>query len=125
MPEISTHRRALPHHGRAEAYISRVLNGGANFTLASMTKLGAALGMELRMHLASRESFTVWRDVFVGQSAVREVRSRMFTAAFDPTRAGPADCGAAGLYGAPVTPAAAAEVAPAEEGGQGAAASAA
>jgi transcriptional regulator with XRE-family HTH domain len=48
--------------GSSQAYVSRVLNGGANFTLATMTKLAMALGMELRMHLAPSGAQTVWRD---------------------------------------------------------------
>jgi len=48
--------------GTSQAYISRVLNGGTNFTLGSMTKLAAGLGMELRTHLAPSGSSTVWRD---------------------------------------------------------------
>jgi len=55
--------------GSSQAYISRVLNGGANFTLATMTKLAMGLGMELKMHLAPSDAYTVWRDVLVGGSA--------------------------------------------------------
>jgi transcriptional regulator with XRE-family HTH domain len=51
--------------GSSQAYISRVLNGGANFTLATMTKLAMGLGMELKMHLAPAAAFTVWRDVLM------------------------------------------------------------
>jgi transcriptional regulator with XRE-family HTH domain len=48
--------------GTSQAYISRVLNGGANFTLGTMTKLAMALGMELKMHLAPARMVTMWRD---------------------------------------------------------------
>jgi transcriptional regulator with XRE-family HTH domain len=48
--------------GSSQAYISRVLNGGANFTLGSMTKLAMALGKELKMHLAPARMVTTWRD---------------------------------------------------------------
>lgn len=48
--------------GASQAYISRVLNGGANFTLGSMTKLAMALGKELKMHLAPARMVTAWRD---------------------------------------------------------------
>jgi transcriptional regulator with XRE-family HTH domain len=54
--------------GSSQAYISRVLNGGANFTLATMTKLAMGLGMELKMHLAPADAFTVWRDVLLGST---------------------------------------------------------
>jgi len=37
--------------GSSQAYISRVLNGGANFTLESMTKMSCALGMEMDIRL--------------------------------------------------------------------------
>jgi len=57
-----THTELARRIGSSQAYVSRVLNGGANFTLASMTKLSAALGMELRVHLAPAGSATAWRD---------------------------------------------------------------
>ena len=49
--------------GSSQAYISRVLNGGANFTLGSMTKLAMGLGVDLRLHLAPARTRTVWRDI--------------------------------------------------------------
>jgi transcriptional regulator with XRE-family HTH domain len=111
--------------GSSQAYVSRVLNGGANFTLASMTKLSSALGMELRMHLAPAQSMTVWRDVFAGERATREVSSTVFTAALEPARASAAGSHAAALYVAPVTQAAEATTTPVSQGGHGAAATAA
>jgi transcriptional regulator with XRE-family HTH domain len=36
---------------RSPAYITKVLRGSANFTLASMTKLALALDMELKLNL--------------------------------------------------------------------------
>jgi len=53
--------------GSSQAYISRMLNGGANFTLATMTKVAMALGMELKVHLAparthERELVEGYRD---------------------------------------------------------------
>ncbi len=48
--------------GASQAYISRVLNGGANFTLGSMTKLAMALGKELKIHLAPVRMVTTWHD---------------------------------------------------------------
>ena len=48
--------------GSSQAYISRVLNGGANFTLGTMTKLAMALDKELKMHLAPVHVVTTWRD---------------------------------------------------------------
>ena len=58
--------------GSSQAYISRVLNGGANFTLGTMTKLAMGLGMDLRMHLAPSTAATVWRDVYTTHSRASE-----------------------------------------------------
>jgi transcriptional regulator with XRE-family HTH domain len=38
--------------GVSPPYISKVLKGNVNFTLATMTKLAYALGAEVRIHLA-------------------------------------------------------------------------
>lgn len=62
--------------GSSQAYISRVLNGGANFTLGSMTKLAMALGLELKMHLAPTGSTTIWRDVHAPESAESDMAGR-------------------------------------------------
>jgi transcriptional regulator with XRE-family HTH domain len=51
--------------GSSQAYISRVLNGGANFTLGTMTKLATGLGMELKMHLAPAGATTVFSDALL------------------------------------------------------------
>lgn len=45
------------------AYVTKILRGNANFTLVSMAKLAAALGAELRVHLAERGARAGWRDV--------------------------------------------------------------
>jgi len=70
--------------GSSQAYVSRVLNGGANFTLATMTKLAMALGMELRMHLAPSGAHTAWRDTAPvqtkGEGRVQGPASRAGTA---------------------------------------------
>ena len=50
-----THTELARRIGKSQAYISRVLNGGANFTLGSMTMLSAALSMELRTELVPQE----------------------------------------------------------------------
>ncbi|MEI6449812.1 MAG: helix-turn-helix transcriptional regulator [Actinomycetes bacterium] len=105
--------------GSSQAYISRVLNGGANFTLGTMTKLAMGLGMELKMHLAPSNAATVWRDVFIMRSraseAGRSVIKREFTDA--PPRA-------LQFAAAPSTPRGSAAIT-SEEGTDGAAASAA
>ena len=102
----------------SQAYVSRVLNGGANFTLATMTKLGAALGMELRMHLAPAGSVTVWRDVVTEDHGTREVSSGVFTAAGDTVATSSPGSRAAEHFVAPLTPAASAQATPAAEGGR-------
>ena len=42
--------------GTSPAYVTKILRGNANFTLASMVKLARALGTELRIELESRET---------------------------------------------------------------------
>jgi transcriptional regulator with XRE-family HTH domain len=49
--------------GTSPAYITKILRGNTNFTLATMSKLAGALGMEVRLHVAGRGSRTVWKDV--------------------------------------------------------------
>lgn len=58
--------------GSSQAYISRVLNGGANFTLGSMTKLARGLGVELKMHLAPPHAVTTWRDYYPARRTIHE-----------------------------------------------------
>lgn len=50
--------------GTTPAYITKILRGSTNFTLATMDKLARALEMEINIHLAPRGSFTVWEDQF-------------------------------------------------------------
>ena len=70
--------------GSSQAYISRVLNGGANFTLGSMTKLAMALGMELKMHLAPTHAATAWRD-FYPAARVTDAGARVIEVSFAET----------------------------------------
>ncbi len=44
--------------GTSPAYVTKILRGNANFTLATMVKLARALGMELRIRLALPEKVT-------------------------------------------------------------------
>ena len=48
--------------GTSQAYITKILRGQANFTLASMAKLAFALGSQVRIHLAPTGSYSVWKD---------------------------------------------------------------
>lgn len=43
-------------------FITKVLRTNANLTIETMTKLGMALGCQLRIHLAERNAVTEWRD---------------------------------------------------------------
>lgn len=52
--------------GSSQAYITKILGGNANFTLASMTKLARALGSEMRVHMAPAASTTRWMDRIEG-----------------------------------------------------------
>jgi predicted XRE-type DNA-binding protein len=49
--------------GASEPYVSKVLRGDTNFTLATMVKLATAVGQDLRVHLASAGSAVQWFDV--------------------------------------------------------------
>lgn len=48
--------------GTSAAYVSRVLNGNVNFTLASMTKIARALGCSVHIHLADERAVVTWTD---------------------------------------------------------------
>lgn len=53
-------------------YITKVLGGNANFTLATMTKLAMAVGGVVHVHIAPRSATTFWMDSLetVGVSGV-------------------------------------------------------
>ena len=46
--------------GTSAAYVSRVLNGNVNFTLASMTKFARALDCSVHIHLADERAVVTW-----------------------------------------------------------------
>lgn len=48
--------------GSSPPYITKVLKGNVNFTLATMTKLAKALGGVVRVHLAPMGTRTEWMD---------------------------------------------------------------
>ena len=54
---------------RSPAYITKVLHGGANFTLRTMTKLAMALGAELHLHIADKGLLVEWVEVTQGVSS--------------------------------------------------------
>ena len=48
--------------GTSPAYVTKILRGNSNFTLASMVRIAMALESELRIHLAPRGAMTRWID---------------------------------------------------------------
>lgn len=44
------------------AYITKVLRGNVNFTLASMTKLALALDSAVHVHLSDKDAIVNWKD---------------------------------------------------------------
>lgn len=55
--------------GTSQAYITKILSGNANFTLATMTKLVRAINSILRVHIAPEGVITHWIDeVFIEQA---------------------------------------------------------
>ena len=45
-------------------YVTKVLGGNANFTLATMTKLAMAVGGVVHVHIAPQKATTFWMDSF-------------------------------------------------------------
>lgn len=54
-------------------YITKVLRGNVNFTLATMTKLSRALGAVVRVHLAPDTMSAHWTDAYVNNVARLDV----------------------------------------------------
>lgn len=48
--------------GTSQAYVTKVLRGNVNFTLASMTKLARALDCVVRVHIAPKHAEVRWLD---------------------------------------------------------------
>lgn len=44
-------------------YISKLLDGAGNFTLATLVKIADAVGCDLKTHLATRDCESIWVDV--------------------------------------------------------------
>lgn len=53
--------------GHSQAYVTKVLRGNVNFTLATMTKLARALDAVVRVHLAPEGVVVEWNDRAVDQ----------------------------------------------------------
>jgi transcriptional regulator with XRE-family HTH domain len=60
--------------GTSPAYVTKVLRGNANFTLASMAKLARVFDHEVRVHLAPRDTITRWKDTPRSVGAVERSR---------------------------------------------------
>jgi transcriptional regulator with XRE-family HTH domain len=48
--------------GSSRAYITRLLGGGANFTLQTMVKLAMALDGAVHIHISDKRAITRWKD---------------------------------------------------------------
>lgn len=48
--------------GTSRAYVTKLLGGNANFTLATMTKVAMALDAVVRVHVADQQTVTRWHD---------------------------------------------------------------
>jgi len=53
--------------GTSRAYITKLLGGNANFTLATMVKLAFALDGAVHIHIADKRAVTRWHDEIRGQ----------------------------------------------------------
>lgn len=56
---------------KSRSYITKVLRGDANFTLATMTNLARALGAEVKMHLAPEGVVVRWQELGILDEQVR------------------------------------------------------
>ena len=48
--------------GTSRAYVTKLLGGNANFTLATMVKLAFALDGAVHVHIADKQAVTRWHD---------------------------------------------------------------
>ena len=53
--------------GTSRAYVTKLLGGNANFTLATMVKLAFALDGAVHVHIADKQAVTRWTDEVRGQ----------------------------------------------------------
>jgi len=53
--------------GTSRAYITKLLGGNANFTLATMVKLAMAFDGALHVHIADQRAVTRWQDELPGE----------------------------------------------------------
>lgn len=63
--------------GTSRAYVTKLLGGNANFTLATMVKLAFALDGAVHVHIADKRAVTRWQDEIPGgPKARRRQRTR-------------------------------------------------
>ena len=48
--------------GSSRAYITKLMGGGANFTLQTMVKLAMALDGAVHIHISDKRAITRWKD---------------------------------------------------------------
>ena len=62
--------------GTSRAYITKLLDGNANFTLETMTKVAMALGAAVHVHLAPQDAAVRWKEVRASEMAQKAVTRR-------------------------------------------------
>lgn len=62
--------------GTSRAYITKLLDGNANFTLETMTKVAMALGAAVHVHLAPQDAVVRWKDVSASDVAARRKKAK-------------------------------------------------
>ncbi|HSS77413.1 MAG TPA: helix-turn-helix transcriptional regulator [Thermoanaerobaculia bacterium] len=58
--------------GTSRAYVTKLLGGNANFTLATMVKLAFALDGAVHVHIADKQAVTHWTDEVRGHEPKSE-----------------------------------------------------
>jgi transcriptional regulator with XRE-family HTH domain len=58
--------------GTSQAYITKLLQGNANFTLKTMVKIAMALESEYRSHLQPDGAQATWYDLVIARQANRQ-----------------------------------------------------
>lgn len=53
--------------GTSRAYVTKLLSGNANFTLATMVKVAMAVEGALHTHVADKEAIVHWVENFIGE----------------------------------------------------------
>jgi plasmid maintenance system antidote protein VapI len=61
--------------GTSRAYITKLLDGNANFTLETMTKVAMALGTAVHVHLAPKDTAVRWKEVSASERAAGRKRA--------------------------------------------------